>query len=445
MVLDGSLRVERPHMARLLDDCLERLNLILLIPHGRSGSMLMQSLFDGHEQVISFPYWFKSYSWNARPSSTPRDLVEAFCGQPSLFGGEALPMGDTFRKGPGREVPAAIDMPRFKAAMQEYLESADRVTDKVVFVCAHLALARVLERDPQKLKYILLHVHKSRDLSIPAVRADFPDLYFMAMQRDPREDWASYVQALGYEYGEQDLLNKLMVFIERRLVDWHEPFLPLYRTLPAGRTKIIDLHRLHRLQDEAMRELASWLGLDWSPTLTQSTFLGHPWGGNSFLGTPIHGFSREKAEHTWKRIVSRRDVGVIDYLFYPILGALRYERPDVRPSRRATRRRILFSKPSIFRPRSGSPYVTERKRATPRFEREWALAQQGRAVGLFFRIVKRLPKDTAREAFLVWDRVAFVRVGLRELRSRYSARKFRMLEAIGNSYRDVSFAERDFV
>lgn len=423
----------------LLNECIRTLNVILLVPHGRSGSMLMQSLFDGHDQVISFPYWFKQYSWNVTPSATVHDIVEAFCGQGTLFGGAALQMATN------RDAQPSIDVAAFKVQLTAILESVERLDDRVVFICAHLALARVLGRDLGTLKYILLHVHAYREIPMSAVLADFPDLYFIAMHRDPREDWVSYVRGYHWEFGQQDLLNKLMEFIETRLVDWHGPFLAIRRACAAGRVKIVDLNRLHRLQEEAMRALAAWLGIDWSAILTQSTFLGRAWAGNSFLGTPIYGFSGEKAEYTWPRKLSARDVQVIDYFYFPILGALRYKRPDQRPSRRTVRRRLLLSKPSIFVPRSGSLYLKGRESINRQFELGLALADQGQATDWLFPLIRRVPKKLARELFVAKHRVGLARVGLRELMARYGPARFRRLEAIADLYQDVRFADAEFI
>ena len=35
---------------------MNKLNVIVITPHARAGSMLMQSLFDSHPEIISFPF-----------------------------------------------------------------------------------------------------------------------------------------------------------------------------------------------------------------------------------------------------------------------------------------------------------------------------------------------------------------------------------------------------
>ena len=100
-------------------DHIQNINLILLVPHGRSGSVLMQSLLEGHPQVIEFPYWFKSYSWRIRVDDTPELLVDRFCAQRSLFGGEALQLASN------RDDHGSIDIDAFKQELVAVLRWAD--------------------------------------------------------------------------------------------------------------------------------------------------------------------------------------------------------------------------------------------------------------------------------------------------------------------------------
>lgn len=340
----------------ILDQVFEQINVALIIPHGRSGSMLMQSLFDNHPEVVTFPYWFKSYGWE---ESTTLKIVERFASQKSLFGGSYLNMGTNKDNNP------SINEEKFKQTFSEILDLRSSVqTAKEIFICAHIALAIIQKKDLAQISYIILHLHSyGDDRIINKVVSDFPQLKLIAMWRDPRDEWVSYQKAYS-EYGRNfSLDNKLFEFVQFRSKEWYQGFLRLQNKIGPSQIKVIDLNFLHREGPEIMTDLSKWMSIHYRTTLTQSTFLGHVWGGNSFLGDRLVGFNPEKGRSKWKQHLSIFEKKFIEFFLQDMMLSMNY-------TERKTP--VIFGYlisviriPSLFYPKVGSPQFEKMKKTHP--------------------------------------------------------------------------------
>jgi hypothetical protein len=81
-----------------------------------------------------------------------------------------------------------------------------------------------------------------------------------------------------------------------------------------GRTRVVRFEDLHHRTADVMRDLAGWLGIEFAPSLTESTFAGRPYvvdrGGKSWSGPRRERLKRDS------RNLSRMDRALIYALFY---------------------------------------------------------------------------------------------------------------------------------
>ena len=173
------------------------MNLILLTPHGRSGSFLMQSLFDQHPQVFSLPTVFEYPEWKFHNST--KECIKEFVNlYPGIFDMRANYLGI-----PGKNVTSMfgkdgteniiISKERFIENTNNIFKSklSSGISRKDFIEGIHLAYSKTLGKDPKKIKYLLLHLHHYRTKCHSLALEDYSNLKYIAMVRDPRENYIS--------------------------------------------------------------------------------------------------------------------------------------------------------------------------------------------------------------------------------------------------------------
>lgn len=343
----------------------ERVNLLLLIPHGRAGSFFIQSLFDGHEEVISFPSYFVDYGWNLpNPADRLEPFVDRFCREhPDFFDSSRSYINDLDWVSPAllgdnQDEQFRIDLPLFRTLLIEALNELRKggvLGNRHFLVAIHFALGRTLGRRTSQIQYILFHQHGGRTYRphVDQLLQDFPNLYFIAAVRDLRESWASFKSLLVKRWGQQNFFNFFIQYLRLNLNLYNE-FLDYYPRFPTGHVKVVDLHRLHLLQEEGMRILAEWLAIEPSPVLSQSTFLGKKWWGNAADGKSLNGFSVAKAAFTWRKKLDPWEVEMIEFFSSPLYKIFGQEPSATHPSAFPVYRRLFFSPPLFNWPRRDS-------------------------------------------------------------------------------------------
>ena len=174
------------------------MNLILVTPHGRSGSLFLQSLFDGHPQVAGFPGLNFRYDFPDEIPNVELAVRQFIQENGELFDSSKGYLGftredSTTLLGANQNEHITVDASTFADNAVRYEFAAWRgssraISRKEFVVGLHRAYARTIGQDVSKLKFILVHLHSYAGGHDRAFQ-DFPGLYFLAMVRDPREDW----------------------------------------------------------------------------------------------------------------------------------------------------------------------------------------------------------------------------------------------------------------
>lgn len=309
----------------------EAINAIVLTPHGRSGSLFMHSLLDGHNEVISFPtigfsYHFPSIIYNI-PAAVDGfieknpDIFDISLGYLGQEGGSV-----TTALGSAESDDLRVDILEFMRNFKEdeLIANFNIITRRDFVIALHFAFAKTVGIDVGGIKFLLIHSH-NYDGSHEFILEDFPKMYFIAMVRDPREDWLSWdkVLKLRAKNYSKIRINERNENIQR-YAHFIENLFIFSLKLRSNHLKIVDLNRLHLLNKEAMIRLAYWLGLTFQDSLLESTFLGRLWNGNSADRKPISGFSRVKIFHQWPKELDVVDSFVISMKLCNYIIALGY-------------------------------------------------------------------------------------------------------------------------
>tara|TARA_B100001063_G_C16743788_1_gene546317 strand:- start:249 stop:1523 length:1275 start_codon:yes stop_codon:yes gene_type:complete len=300
------------------------INCILLSPHGRSGSVFFHSLLDSHPQVACLPsinirYSFPEVVTNITDAldSFVKNNQHVFDTSKGYLGVKEENVTSLF--GPDQDEHLRVDASKFKMAalcyeFDEALRAGQPISRKDFVVGIYKAYARSNGQDPNNLKYILFHAHSYKFNCHKDILADFPDLFYIAMTRDPREDWLGWDKVCKLRNGKHydSMVRDAALF--SAIKSYHCSVLSLCefsKKLKPAHLKIIDLNRFHGLNSDAMILLSKYFGIEFLDSLLCSTFLGEPWLGNSADRSPISGFDPKRSAYCWPALLSSKDERII--------------------------------------------------------------------------------------------------------------------------------------
>jgi tetratricopeptide (TPR) repeat protein len=317
-----------------------------LIPIGRSGSLFLHSLFDGHPDVSTIPGaylrgWFEPRIWAqlqpdfARRSwrrDFSRRLVETF--RP-VFDAESRnnvpgqPFGDAkwlarscgfTTMGPDRNVSFKADHRAFEEALRERLSPLDRISAKDAFKLFHLAFDDAAGR-PAGDRLLFHHIHVANVIDLGGYLRRFPQAKVLYLARNPVQALESWMLALLGDQHEISL--KQWESSVRRIEEVLHGFQPALAGMAEMRC--VRLEDIKRDPHRAMPQLAAWLGLSDDPALYRSEFHGiQYWGPSSRETQPITGFSTASIEQRIGKIFGVRDILIFETLFWPFTSRFGY-------------------------------------------------------------------------------------------------------------------------
>jgi hypothetical protein len=226
-----------------------------------------------------------------------------------------------------------IDIVSFKKkflnlVLKYNIKELDQMT---LFNLVHLSLAQTLEYDIKKLKYILVHLHMYTDASkriFNFIEKYYTDAYFLPLVRDIRESWIGWKEVLYIRNNQKN--NKLDIFITANI--WKNNFIILYDKIQNTnnkRIKIIDLNKLHFLEDKAIIEICSFLNIEYNDILLVSTFGGKSWIGNASNKQKLTGLNIKKSEYQWQKKMNKYHARFLNTFLYDVNFIYGYSKGDL--------------------------------------------------------------------------------------------------------------------
>jgi hypothetical protein len=152
---------------------------------------------------------------------------------------------------------------------------------------------------------------------------DFPELYFIGMTRDPRQDWASWkkIHALRMQRDVSDVPPICLFLSEYNYSKGCYELSNLVERLKDDHIRIIDLEKLHIFNKKAMTDLCSWLNIDFNECLLQSTFNGRQWHGNAANKKSASSLNPNMTRDAWRNELPDHDRQIICLL---MPGSIKY-------------------------------------------------------------------------------------------------------------------------
>jgi hypothetical protein len=335
---------------------------IFIFAWGRSGSVFLQSLLDGHPEILTTPAsllmnfhtaWHR-YDPGYRVPLAEGDWEQALrllgthiCQyHADLFETRDNPGGyNLHRMGKERDQILRVDPALFLKAFLTLgglilQHNGLLLNRKICFLLLHYAYEMAQGRELRHKKIILYQLHTPDHVAqIDAAVADFPHARCLGMVRDPVRALFSHLRmwvgirqqgrhtppAPDYDFPELVTDGNYSHFYRQQLNGWRTVLKkyqwPLYE---------IKLEDLHAHPERETRALADWLKIQWYPVLLESTFNGLLYWGDDQAHQEQQGFSRQHPlANAWEQWISPWDQDVLYGLLEQDVRRWGYAKPGL--------------------------------------------------------------------------------------------------------------------
>lgn len=306
------------------------MKVIIISPSGRTGSFLIHSLLDSHPEIICFPGAIKYYLLPEKITNPYNEVVEFISNNHGLFDYKNRSAASNSLLGKNRDEHILIDKLLFKKIILKELKGSidkSQVMSRREFVISlHIALAKITNVNIKKIKHMLVHLH-NYDGSHFLAKLDFPDLYFLACLRDPRENCYSFLKFFEKIDGKNNLLMRTYrrdnIIIDNEIA--YKSLLQFYASLNKDQTLFIDLNQLHSFGTKGMKKLADKLQIKFYNSMVKTTFLGKVWWGNAASGKLADGLNIKKADFNWPKKLPKEDEVVVSTILKKYIAIFGYQ------------------------------------------------------------------------------------------------------------------------
>lgn len=326
----------------------------LLMPVGRSGSLFLHSLFDGHPQLITLPgIYFKGFFgaevWSKLHSGTQaadwrERLVQRFiyyymaffdASRPNpVFGNpmsNPLNLGrNTGLAGLGedRNGVLRIDELDFAQCLIAELQECATIGPGDFLVRVHRAYAKVNHQNPDGRR-IFYHIHNPDPFELAHCLQSYPNARLVYLVREPVQSLESWFRVCWPDNSAAP--PEIVVKAWSTMASMLSVMIETYRTpaaehYPAAAVRLEDIKLAPQ---QTLEALCRFLNIDWHPALMESTFMGMAyWGPESKLSPDIRGFDAQSVERKVGVIFTERDAEILRTVFYPMGVRYGYYAPD---------------------------------------------------------------------------------------------------------------------
>jgi hypothetical protein len=264
------------------------LPLILISQLPRSGGSLLSQLFDGHPQLLVYPWEMKiGYPSKGRwptldLNNTPEHLFA------TLFHTELAYLA---RRGYRKSGKAKHKQKRLKfhySPTEHYQNFVrmlpDERTQRAVFDTYYSTLFQAWQPNVEKATYVAGFVPRmaSYPRSIRDFFRDYPDGRLLSILRDPADWFASRRAHTKHGVARYDDVNEEMKVWNRMAENALQ-----YKRDHGDRFLLLSFKELVSNREGTMRIVCEWCGLEFDPCLLEQTFAGNPIIPNTNFEDPI--------------------------------------------------------------------------------------------------------------------------------------------------------------
>ncbi|MFH1368232.1 MAG: sulfotransferase [Elusimicrobiota bacterium] len=314
-------------------------NVIAVQNYGRSGSLFLQSLLDGHPDLLCLPALYSRdffYFWENQNCKDLDGLINTFIdkhaywfspkGAPKLWGLDQM--------GPDMKDSVFLATDEFREGLRARLRESGLPSRRNFFTAVFETYAAIRSKTLSHSETIIFPIHSLPKRHIGYLLEDFSDARFIYTVRNPLRNLGSLINhnmrgdshLNPVECSLAQLLNDTGkywgLFHSYRLFGDRPHFVKCFDNSVAVR-----LEDLHSDLKVIMTKLCGWIGIPWNDCLLESTFDGMKWW-NMPGSIRVSGTSKEIVSQKHSGIISDFDKTRLFCLFARHSEAWQYEYPE---------------------------------------------------------------------------------------------------------------------
>jgi len=264
-------------------------NPVFIVGSGKSGTTLLQSLFDYHPNLLVFPVesmYYREYDKFNLNDINSRNKFKNYWVNESKFSWMSFQTYTKHSNEKSRDF-SNIDFKIFKNQISKY----DFVNHSRVFFYKNLLESFRISTNKNKNKLIgFVDKTPIHMFYINEILKDFPNAKIIHVLRNPYDNYLAYRKnalKTNNSYSNNELLNNYF-------------FKYIVKSFEIANQNINNNYKIIRYEDliydlkSEMIKLSNWIKIPFSETMLSVTIGGKPWGGNSSSGKQFNGISKNQ-------------------------------------------------------------------------------------------------------------------------------------------------------
>ena len=335
-------------------------DIVALYGFGRSGSLFLHSLFDGHPDISTLPgYFFKGWfnektwpllqpnyaedNWREKlaldictyfepqfDASSKKNVIGKPNGDAAWF---AQNLGFT-QLGKDRSEVLDLDQDKFKNSLIKLLKSYATINVKVCFELIHEAFHdayRETTHQNDEDKTLFYHLHNPNYYERTSFNYYYPNNKSLFIVRHPiqmLESWINYELnqipekwAVNASFENNHEIIKILQSSNKISYTLQYFINPLNS---MGIVKGVKLEDLKNDPQKTLNKMCKWIGIKNDPTLYKSEFMGKQFSRPSINFDNITGFDKKSIDVPIGRLFGKRDIIILETLFWPFMNEYNY-------------------------------------------------------------------------------------------------------------------------
>jgi hypothetical protein len=302
---------------------LKKIPIVALVTTGRTGSDFLQSLLDSHPQIATFNGHFAVYSEffsRAVTFSVPNALIEDAADE--FIGQYLYKLVSRYDIQEAKDSLGSDSTQSFRIDTRQFKEhilglmGGSLLTSHDFLLAIYGAYNLCLGQKLEDCRVIFHHPHL--DYEFKLFIQDFPNVRVIFSSRDPRANFCSHVEHFRLYYKTHDneahIFNCLKMMLEDSLLA--DEF-----GLDYTAVRLEDLPR-----EDVIRELATWLGVDYIDSMLRSTWAGLDWHGDRISSKrfPATGWTKNRTDNGWQERLGYIEKRVLNFIMHDRLHWYQY-------------------------------------------------------------------------------------------------------------------------
>ena len=331
---------------------------ICLLGFGRSGSLFLQSLLDGHPEVSTLPGyffkgWFNQNSWSIfEPDYSDlnwrEQLAENICkyfepqfnahskknliGMPNKDSSWLAKYTGFTQLGENNSETLELDQDIFKKHLIDLLMPYDEIDPKICFNAINESFDQAYRQNLKKInKVTLYHQHNPSFFERANFNYFYPNNKTICIVRNPiqmLESWILHdlktLQQISENtdsFFDTDEFSKALS-TTKNILSTLEHFINPMNSITNVRG--IRLEDIKNNPKQILPKLTKWIGIKEDKSLYESNFLGKKFSRSSIDFTNIEGFDTQAIDIPIGRVFHSRDIQILETLFWPFMDQYGY-------------------------------------------------------------------------------------------------------------------------